>query len=387
LGGRIWTREESSENEALELGAEFVHGDAPETVRIAEAAGLELIDVEGRQLWARDGSIEADASLERAHRAAMNAAADAAKKGPDRSFAQALADAGVQEPGRSLALAYVGGFDAADPDKLSARALAAGDIGADRARRFARGYRALVEALVKQLDGVPIHLGCAARAVAWQRGKATVDCRDAEFESRRIIVALPLGVLDAAVRRAKGALLFEPGIEAKARALDGLALGHVVRLSLSFREAFWDHSPMREPGSFLRVVGPFAAVWNGVRRGSRVLVAWAGGPVAEKILDLDQRELALRALSELGTAFGIVRPELEKKLVESTMHRWSADALSRASYSYPLVGGADAGEELAAPIEDTLFFAGEAACPPPENGTVEGALASGRRAARQILDR
>ncbi len=334
-----------------------MHGDAPETVRIAEAAGLELIEVEGRRLWARDGSIEADASLEQAQRAAMNAAADAAKTGPDRSFAQALAEAGVREPGRSLALAYVGSFDAADPDKISARALAAGDIGAARARRFARGYAGFVEALVKQLEGVPIHL--------------TVDSRDADFECRRAIVALPLAVLDAAVRRADGALLFEPGLQVKVRALDGLALGQVVRLSLSFREAFWDDSPMREPGGFLRIGGAFPAVWNGARQGSRVLVAWAGGPAAEKILDLDQRELALRALSALEAAFGIARRELEKRLVESAMHRWSADALSRASYSYPLVGGADAGEALALPIEDTLFFAGEAACPPPANGTVE----------------
>jgi monoamine oxidase len=44
-----------------------------------------------------------------------------------------------------------------------------------------------------------------------------------------------------------------------------------------------------------------------------------------------------------------------------------------------------AARELATPIEDTLFFAGEATCVSPANGTVEGALASGRRAARSIL--
>jgi monoamine oxidase len=39
---------------------------------------------------------------------------------------------------------------------------------------------------------------------------------------------------------------------------------------------------------------------------------------------------------------------------------------------------------LAQSLDATLYFAGEATCSPPSNGTVEGALESGRRAAREI---
>lgn len=38
----------------------------------------------------------------------------------------------------------------------------------------------------------------------------------------------------------------------------------------------------------------------------------------------------------------------------------------------------------ARPVEGTLFFAGEAAGAEGRNGTVEGALASGLRAAKQV---
>jgi monoamine oxidase len=48
------------------------------------------------------------------------------------------------------------------------------------------------------------------------------------------------------------------------------------------------------------------------------------------------------------------------------------------------VGGAGARESLAEPLEDTLFFAGEAT-DADEAGTVAGALRSGQRAALQIL--
>jgi monoamine oxidase len=48
------------------------------------------------------------------------------------------------------------------------------------------------------------------------------------------------------------------------------------------------------------------------------------------------------------------------------------------------VGGTKAAKQLARPIDQTLFFAGEAT-EPDQSGTVSGAIASGRRAAREVL--
>lgn len=92
-----------------------------------------------------------------------------------------------------------------------------------------------------------------------------------------------------------------------------------------------------------------------------------------------------RALEDFASAIAAPRPSLEEALVEAQTHDWDRDRLSRGAYSYPLVGGTDAGSALAAPLEETRYFAGEAASPPPVNGTVEGALASGFRAARDVL--
>jgi monoamine oxidase len=65
-------------------------------------------------------------------------------------------------------------------------------------------------------------------------------------------------------------------------------------------------------------------------------------------------------------------------------HDWQTDPWSRGAYSYPRVGGADAAQALARPIRKTLFFAGEATAAKDLNGTVEGALGAGLRAARQV---
>ena len=71
----------------------------------------------------------------------------------------------------------------------------------------------------------------------------------------------------------------------------------------------------------------------------------------------------------------------------SWRRRWSRTGrptLCRGGYSYVRVGGEGAREWLAEPIEDTLFFAGEAT-DVEEAGTVAGALRSGERAAREVL--
>jgi monoamine oxidase len=47
----------------------------------------------------------------------------------------------------------------------------------------------------------------------------------------------------------------------------------------------------------------------------------------------------------------------------------------------------DAQRRFAEPEEDTIFFAGEAVGTDGHIGTVHGAMASGERAARLILDR
>jgi monoamine oxidase len=69
----------------------------------------------------------------------------------------------------------------------------------------------------------------------------------------------------------------------------------------------------------------------------------------------------------------------------SFTHDWQADPFARGAYSYAAVGGMNAAETLAAPVANTLFFAGEATNCDGYNGTVHGAIATGTRAAKELL--
>jgi monoamine oxidase len=114
-----------------------------------------------------------------------------------------------------------------------------------------------------------------------------------------------------------------------------------------------------------------------------VLTAWAGGPAASALRALPRSRIVRAAVETLATELGVPRARVARSLLDWGLHDWTVDPYSRGAYSYALVGGASSGRTLMRPIEDTLFFAGEA-IGEGDSGTVPAAIASGRRAARQI---
>lgn len=385
LGGRIWTVR--VDGHPIELGAEFVHGDAPRTTAIAREGRLAFEDVRSAQRWQRGGDLSKAPECDRSLHEAVDAATRIAHEGADRSFVEALGAAGVAEPGRRLALEYVQSLQAADADRISARALSAGDIGDENTRRLVGGYDRVVHALATRLPPGAAMLSHVVQAVRWRRRFVEVLARpaagveaDRTFTADRAIVAWPLGVLRE-VRFAPALASFD----AKANAMGHLASGHAMRVAIRFREPFWQE---RVPTpAFLHVPGAaWPVLWTGPR-GSPLLVAWAGGPAAKALEaeGLDANGRADRALEVVSRAFGIARGVLDDAVAGTWTHDWTQDPFSRGAYSYPLVGGADAARSLAMPLEETLFFAGEVTSDPPANGTVEGALESGHRAAHEVL--
>jgi monoamine oxidase len=188
-----------------------------------------------------------------------------------------------------------------------------------------------------------------------------------------VIVTLPLGVLQSRAVR------FRPAPRGKPQALRRLASGPVVKAALRFDYPFWER---RAPGVafFHAPRAPFPTFWTPLPARVPMLIAWAGGPKAERLSGHSESNLVAEALRGLRSIFGRI-PMPGAALV----HDWRSDPFARDAYSYLRVGGEGAREELAASIADTLFFAGEAT-DAEESGTVAGALRSGVRAARQVLE-
>ena len=388
-GGRILTHRDARVPVPIELGAEFVHGDAPETTRLLREAGRTVLDLSG-QSWERRGS-----RLQRAGEywqqvdRVLSLFRD---EGEDLSLADWLARKPGGRPlarGRTLARRFVQGFHAADLARASALSIAGqGEAPTESARRGGRvadGYDRLIHWLERRLRD--LRLGSPVAGISWEKGRAELDVRPEGAEpyriaARAVVVTAPLGVLQS------GSLPFRPELPAGTRrALGLLAMGSVIHMAFWFREAPWtlvedqDLSRLR----FLHTDDNAINVWwTAYPARVPLAVAWSGGPPAAALLAQGSDAVADHALGVLADTLGLTRRRVESRVEAFWTHDWSADPWSQGAYSYPLVGGADAARDLAKPIAGTLFLAGEATDAEGRNGTVEGAIGSGLRAAGQV---
>jgi monoamine oxidase len=132
---------------------------------------------------------------------------------------------------------------------------------------------------------------------------------------------------------------------------------------------------------------PFPVWWVSRPPPLPVVTGWAGGRNARALAQMSGAERVDAAVAAIAAALDVDVARLRQDLHGGFTHDWLADPFARGAYSYAGVGGSQAGDELALPIDGTLFFAGEATESDGDNGTVHGAIASGRRAARRALGR
>lgn len=402
IGGRVHTIHDPNCPIPIELGAEFLHGTARETIKVARAAGLRIVDVLGEHWLARNGTLrkagnfwhEVDLVLRRIERGAE-----------DRSFYDFLRD----KPGgtrltrqRKLAREFVYGFHAADIRLVSAHSLAEGGSPGDdpedqRQGRMLDGYDGIVGALAEPVLG-RVELNTVVHRVEWQRGRVRVLARNRSREHRitakAAIITVPLGVLKAPADD-RAALTFDPVVPQLGEYLAMLEMGTVLRIVIQFREAFWEQGLPGAPRNanlidlgFIHANDPRVPVWwSAFPVRAPVLVGWSGGPQARQIMSLGREAVEQIALEVLANQIGMKQRKLKQLAVATFMHDWYADPFSRGAYSYVGVGGLDAPEQLARPIQGTLYFAGEAMSTKGENGTVSGAIATGERAAKLLARR
>ena len=377
VGGRCYTRRMAGLDIPVELGAEFIHGAARSTRALLRAAGVKAVDsvreqraLEGGRLRRVNGFVEAQRAVQ------------GVSLVEDVSFHEFLRGRKLSAKTKALATLMVQGFDAADPRRVSARSIieewtGGGELGHSQPRPRG-GYGPLFDWLARSLvaRGVQLRLQSVVQRIEWRRGAVLVRGRHFgepfAVRAQRAVITLPLGVLQSRAVR------FSPSLRKEA-ALQNLASGPVIRVALRFAQAFWES---RAPGVafFHNARAPFPTFWTPLPMRAPLLTAWAGGPKAARLAGSGKRRLIAQALTSVRSVFSGM-PDPASAFVQD----WAKDPFARGGYSYVQVGGENARAQLAAPLEGTLYFAGEAS-EAEEPGTVAAALQSGQRAAREIMN-
>jgi monoamine oxidase len=234
--------------------------------------------------------------------------------------------------------------------------------------RVRRGYGALMAAYGARL---PVAFHCAVTLIDHSAKRLRIETSRGTIIAERAIVTVSTNLI------AQEAICFHPALPLKVDAAAGLPLGLAdkVMLALDEPEALPKEGNLR--GATMRTamgtfhLRPF---------GQPCIEGFYGGRFAQELEDAGNGALAAQAIDEIVALLGNDYRRKLKPLAES---RWAHDPFARGSYSHALPGHAGTRALLAAPVDERLFFAGEATSP-NFFSTAHGARDSGERAAAEV---
>jgi monoamine oxidase len=235
--------------------------------------------------------------------------------------------------------------------------------------RVTDGYGTLIAAAAKD---IPVALDCPVQRIDHSGKRVMIGTAKGAIEADQAIVTLPSTIL------AENAALFAPALPEKTVAAIGLPLGLADKLFLSLEGA---EEFEKDSRLFGRTDRPGTGGYHFRPFGRPQIEAYFGGRLAAELETQGEPAFFAFAVSELTGIFGSAFAQRVKPIV---VHRWAADPWARGSYSCALPGAADGRAMLAAPVEERLFFAGEA-CSRHDFSTAHGAFLTGVVAAEQAI--
>lgn len=331
VGGRVHTLTDPVYKSAIELGAEFIHGYPPEIWQLLQDAGRTIHEVKGEP-WC----VEQDHLLPCNFFDQVSHVLDKMNsKQPDESFLsfvdRCCPDSNgdlKQQLTRRRALAYVSGFNAADPALVGVHWLvdemhAEEQLEGDRAFRSEHGYADLIEILRSRVNvpGISLNLETVVESVSWSDHSVRIQARGPEgavsYAASRALITLPLSILQA-VAAGRGELRFHPALPSeKIEALDKLEMGKVIRVTLRFRKRFWNAiRPSQGSDRTLRDLGFLFSdderfpTWWAMPEPLPIITGWAPFKSAERLSGESENFVVDHALQTLSTLLQLTGDDL-----------------------------------------------------------------------------
>jgi monoamine oxidase len=386
IGGRIWTSNKWPDL-PLDLGATWIHGvtDNPITHLANQLGAKRLVtSYERTVIYNTNGQLLSEAEeaqLDNIRKEMFGRLRKVQDSDIDTSVRQAVGLLEKKFAGNSAALrllnfclsSEIEQEYAGSASRLSAHWYdSAKEFDGDDVL-FAQGFKIITEYLAQDVD---IKLSQVVKEIRWQEPEVRVRTKDNEFVADRVVVTLPLGVLQ------HNDVRFFPALpKVKRNAINKLGMGVLNKCYLRFTHAFWPedmdwleyvsakHGEWTEWVSFHRTVKkPILLGFNAADRG-REIESWS------------DEQIVASAMETLKTIFGTEIPQP----IDWQITRWASDPNARGSYSFDALGSTPKMRDaLASPLGRRLFFAGEATNR-DYFGTAHGAFLSGLRVAKDIL--
>jgi monoamine oxidase len=277
------------------------------------------------------------------------------------------------------AATYMGPMDmAVDFDSLSTADFAAmADYDPNYLVR--EGYGTLVKTVALQ-SGLDIALGTPVTAIDYSGPDVSVTTggrHPGTIRAKAVIVTVSTGVLAA------GAIRFTPDLPAATQgAVADVPMGLLAKIPLQipginhYLDGIGPYDNVLQEGDGLDDIYFLAWPWD-----SDLMVGFVGGKLAWDLSKQGQRAAIAYAREKLTRIFGT---NIARRVTRGLLTPWGTDPLARGAYSAAKPGKHASRLALAQPIEEKVFFAGEAVAPGGMFATCSGAYMSGTTVAHRI---
>ncbi len=369
VGGRCIT-DTTTFSTPFDRGGSWLHSARINPLaKLAVEAGEDLHKGAWDWTWVHtpDGPLDAAdvPAYSRYHEAMWDSIGKAGQGAEDMSVASAL----PSSPWRNTAIHWVAQMQGGDADVVSAM-----DVhryaDADGDWLVAGGLGAFVRRLHAS---VPVRTNCPVTKIDYSGGGVRVTTPDGVLRAKRLVLTVTTGVLAAEK------IEFIPPLPPEKRAaVANLPMGLLNKVGIEF-DPDWTGAHQGQMADYAAGGGAFSTLLFGFYDTSLAVGFLAGrnGAEAETQGPGAATDFCMQGLRAI---FGA---DIDKHIVRTSETAWWGNPLTLGSYSYARPTGADARKTLAAPLDDHLFFAGEATMS-DAYATVHGAWRSGVIAADAV---
>jgi len=225
------------------------------------------------------------------------------------------------------------------------------------------------------MHGVPVRLGAPVSNVKWGKDGVVVEAGGVKFSGKKILMTASTGVLGS------NRIGWDPPLpDWKKEAIQKVPMATFDKVALRFDKDIFSDKGV-QPGAFVYEVDDDTAMDVVIRPTDKnVVVALVGGSYGDT---LHQRGVDAAKEAVLAKLERIYGPTVREHVTDVAMTNWRADPWHMGSFTATLPGAAKQREKLRAPVDDTLFFAGEAQSM-RWGGMLPGAFLTGKQAAGEI---
>jgi len=225
--------------------------------------------------------------------------------------------------------------------------------------------------------GLPVKLNTRATNVEWGGNGVSVDTTNGQISAKACIVTVSTGVLNS------GQIRFTPDLPHETQdAISNLPMGSLAKITLQFDGSrlgfvpnqwltYWVSNKMPAEACYF-ITWPF---------GYNYMVGFVGGHFGR---NLSQAGASTAIDFALGEVVRIAGNDARKHFVKGHLTPWAENPNTLGAYAAAKPGQYGARQDLARPLNDKLYFAGEA-MGGDYAALCSGAYKSGEATARELL--